>query len=114
MNSTNRIILSKPFNSILKKQVIENVLLNCNLENLTQNYSCEGGFELPLTDDWISSDLKNKHLLKYHNARQLRFIEENDNIIGIRLKDDINYMTESELLQIKECIEEVVNLLLTS
>ena len=112
MNSINNIKLATIFPIKLKDTVIRQVLLESKLQHLTENYSSEGGFNLPLTDDWLLLDLKNKDLLVYHNARQLRFIKENDYITGLRLKDDINYMTDEELSHIKNCIDDSVRFLI--
>ena len=112
MNSINNIKLATIFPIKLKDTVIRQVLSKSNLQHLTENCSYEGGFNLPLTDDWLLLDLKNKDLLVYHNARQLRFIKENDYITGLRLKDDINYMTDEELSHIKNCIDDSVRFLI--
>ncbi len=100
------IIKCIPFHISLKEYVISKVLLN-NLK-LKQNFSFEGGFELPLTNDWLNYEkLNNKHLLKYHNSRQVRFVIDNDYIIGLRLKDNINYMSDDELNEIITLINNI-------
>ena len=111
INPTNntKIQLTYPFKDINKKLVIKNVLKYCNLPNIVENHSSEGGFELPLTSIWFNANLINKELLDYHNARQIRFYtDNNNNIIGLRLKDGINYMTDEELIIIKECVDNAV------
>lgn len=110
MQPTQNICIIKciPFHISLKEYVINQVLLNNTI--LSQNYSYEGGFELELTSEWKSrKDLNNIHLIKYHNARQIRFVIENDNIIGVRLKDNINYMTDDEIELIVRLINNVFN-----
>ena len=95
-----------PFHISLKEFVSDKVLINNIL--LRKNYSYEGGFELPLTLEWINcQNLNNKDLLKYHNARQLRFVIDNDMVIGLRLKDNINYMTDNEINKIIDCINNI-------
>ena len=81
------------------------------LIDLEINYSCERGFELPLTKDWVNilSSKPNYDLLKYHNMRQLRFIERNDMVVGLRCKDDIPYWTIKEFEQLKELINTVIS-----
>ena len=83
------------------------------LIDLEINYSCERGFELPLTNDWVNilSFNPNYDLLKYHNMRQLRFIERNDMVIGLRCKDDIPYWTIKELDQLKELINTSITII---
>ena len=76
------------------------------LIDLEINYSCERGFELPLTQDWVYI-LKPYDLLKYHNMRQLRFIERDEMVIGLRYKDDIPYWTNQELEQLAKLIDSV-------
>ena len=43
---------------------------------------------------------------KYHNRRQLRFVEEDGNITGLRTKDSIKYFSKYEIAAIKECIDQ--------
>ena len=100
---------NKSFNVINKKKILEYVLKNCKLKDLREDFSYEGGINLPLTKEWSLIDLKNKRLLKYHNCRQLRFVYSDINTIsGLMLKDGINYMTDHELTTIKECFDNYI------
>jgi hypothetical protein len=67
---------------------VNSVLAICNLDGLKSDPSYEGGFNLPLTDDWFHKDLNNKRFLHYHNSRQLRFVKDHNTneIIGLRFK----------------------------
>ncbi len=102
----NNIIYCLPFHISLRDNVIKIILENN--KDLRENKSYEKGFEMPLTLDWIScKKLKNSHLLKYHSARQIRFVIDDDIIIGLRLKDDINYMTNKEIDNIINSINNI-------
>ena len=106
------IYLDTPFNNSKKDIVIKSVIGYCNSYDLKENHSAEGGFELPLTEEWMNANLKNKNLLYYHSARQLRFYSKDGHTItGLRLKDGINYMTDEEISMIKNCVEHAVQLL---
>ena len=102
--------------STLKDYLTCEVIERCKkypvLKNLTKNYSAEGGFDLPWSDEWYDMDFNNKDIaIKYHNARQLRFKELNlqcreyGNIItGLRFKDNCNYWSNEELETLNELI----------
>jgi hypothetical protein len=98
-----------PFDEKYKEQVMELVINICQLKDIKKNYSAEGGFELPM-GDWNKVELKNKNLLKYHNCRQLRFRINGNIVYGLRLKDNINYMTVDELNTIRECVNNASNM----
>ncbi len=93
-----------------KEQFIEMVIKECDLE-LSRNFSAEGGFELPWYD-YKKYNFNNRDIgLKYHGCRQLRFITNNDYIIGMRFKDGCNYFTSEELEKIMETIEKVLSII---
>ena len=100
--------LTIPFDAKFKNIVIGKVLVECNIPYLSENHSAEGGFELPLTQEWKSANLRNKHLLNYHNARQLRFVEGDGVIASLRFKDGINYWSDEELNKLNNCITSAV------
>ena len=58
------------------------------------------GFILPMTNEWLnfsySVSFKNK-IIKYHDSRKIEFVKDNDNIIGIRFKDNIRYWSNDEI-----------------
>ncbi len=99
-------------------KAIQNIVLNtCPLDdlemfnNLDMFHKSDDGFQLPLTYEWKKiAPLNYKITLKYHDSRQLQFIEKNGLIIGMALKDGINYMTEMEMQTIQECIEDAVKI----
>ncbi len=104
-----RVYFENAFHQSNKDLVMDYVITTCNIPNLTSNYSSEGGFNLPLTSEWTNVKLNNKQYLHYHsNSRQLRFITDNNTIIGLRFKDGINYMTDHELFGIVDCVENAV------
>jgi hypothetical protein len=104
------ILFSKSINDSSKDKFISDVINICNLNGLKSDPSAEGGFNLPLTSEWFNIDLTNKHCLKYHDSRQLRFVKNHvaNKIIGLRYKDDINYWTNDEILMLKESIELIL------
>ena len=104
------IIFSKSIDPLSKDKFIKNVIDICDLTSLNSDPSFEGGFNLPLTYEWYEKELNNKHLLKYHNKRQLRFVSDNfsKRIIGLRYKDGINYWNKDEIFKLKNSIEKVL------
>ena len=78
------------------------------LSELYKNHSYEGGFNLPLNDAYLATnpDIVHNKYIKYHNARQLRFIRNNGNIIGLKLKDNIPYWSDIELKELEKLIHE--------
>jgi len=103
--------LTIPFDAKLKDTLIDKVLVECNIPYLSKNHSAEGGFELPITQEWKSANLRNKDLLNYHSARQLRFVEEGGVIAKLRFKDSINYWSDVELDKLNNCISSAVQTL---
>ncbi len=104
----------RPFPNTNKELIIQSVLDYCEINNLlngiTVNYSTERGFQLPLTQNWLNANLnKNKCYLNQHASRQLRFDEQDGIIYGMRLMDDIDYMTDAELNKIKELVEKTIS-----
>ena len=97
-----------PFNEDIKDDIINRVLKK--YPGLWISFTSEGGFVLPLTSDWRScTSLRNYDILcKYHGYRDLRFVSSYDKIIGIRMKDNINYFSDIELNEIIRCINEAV------
>jgi hypothetical protein len=77
------------------------------IPNLQTNNSAEGGFELPMTQEWLAILFMNPYV-KYHAARQLRFIEQNNQIIGLRCKDNIPYFTQLEIDSILEVCNSII------
>jgi len=65
--------------------------------NISENFSSEGGFELPITAIWLNKLRDNSTFVNYHNARQLRFIEDNSNLVGLRFKDNIVSWSSEEI-----------------
>lgn len=99
--------------SYLKEYLVDEVINKSKkypeLNELSKNYSYEGGFELPWNDEWLNADFYNCRLaFKYHNTRQLRFVESNNIIIGLRFKDDCDYWSTCELGLLKNLIESVL------
>ena len=104
--------LHLPLFSINMKDIVMNKVVdlaenNTLLSNLKKNYSLEGGFELPLTPEWIHA-INNQNesyriYLKYHNSRDFRFTTTGEQIDGIRVKDNMRCWTldeKDELLRI--------------
>lgn len=99
--------------SSLKEELI-GVVINViksqgSLPGISKNYSAEEGFELPWTEEWLSRNFNHKNLaLKYHNARQLRFIDDGNVITGLRFKDGCNYWSNDELSILYQAIENFI------
>ena len=92
------------FKNFPVSQKREIATLLCKLfSNARINHSYELGIELPLTPMWIDTIKITRYndILQYHNARQLRFIEKDGMIIGMRSKDDMPYFTKEELDLVK-------------
>ena len=111
------ILFNKSFPENMKKIICSRVLslvfeLNIvKLNNLEYNYSSEGGFELPKTEEWINYlDSNNQSIHIYQSTRQLRFFTDNNsNIIGARCKDNINIFTDYELDILCYLVNKVIN-----
>lgn len=79
------------------------------LSEMTQNFSCEGGFQLPLTTEWCRriASTPSSGLLQYHNARQLRFVMDNGSLTGLRLKDELPYWSHEELQELTQLLATI-------
>lgn len=102
--------------SIKNKDILVNTTIDIlnnegKLPGITKNYSYEGGFNLPMTKEWvINNKYHNKDLaIKYHNERQLRFKDDGNIITGLRFKDDCEYWSKEELSILNEVINRVLN-----
>ena len=102
-------IAVKPFPPQYKDELGFNVIQAARgtmlLNQLERNWSAEGGFELPLTNEWKKKLEKNPYLM-YHSARQLRYVVKDNFIVGLRCKDDIPYWTKPELMMVKLLIDQ--------
>jgi len=99
-----KIICNRVFSMIFDQNIIQ-------LNNLTYNHSCEGGFELPKTKEWITYlDSHNQKIHIYQSTRQFRFYSDNnDNIIGACCKDNINIFNDYELDTICKLVNDAIN-----
>lgn len=112
------ITFDKPFHASRKKEIYQKVLEEIkeleivSLYDLSYNYSSEGGFELPKTNEWYEhlNNHPNKYVRGIHNyqsTRQLRFDTGSDNnVIGAYCKDGINIFTDDELDTIKHLVDQ--------
>ena len=110
-SSQTQILFVKPFDVKLKDLIIKKIILISNLDGIRSDPSSEGGINLPLNQEWVRVELKNKKYLDYHDSRQLRFMNcsnDNNKIIGMRCKDGINYFTDEELTKIKEYVDDIL------
>jgi len=105
LSTTTRILFSKPINITHKNDLVKEIIKSCNINGVRSDPSHEGGVNLPLTPIWYTLNLQNKQYLIYHDSRQFRFISKDDNIIGMRCKDEINYLTDDEINSIKNSVE---------
>lgn len=103
--------LITPFDNSQKKSVIKKVLQSCTLKTISENNSHEGGFDLQLTPEWkkiIESNDPNREHVKYSATRQLRFVKQNDVIVGIRCMDGIQCWSDSEIMIILQTIDGAI------
>ena len=100
--------LTKYTNNILDYVILNKSKYKC-LKDIRRNGSCEGGFELPLTQDWINQCQSD--LWKYRSYRDFRLITKNDKIIGIRCKDNLKYWSDEEKNAIQTLVSEGVKFL---
>ena len=79
------------------------------LKNISNNYSCEGGFSIPYSSEWKNSiriqNSTNACYLVYHSYRDFRFKENGENIIGLRCKDGLRCWTDEE----RELLKNIIN-----
>jgi len=97
--------------------VIANCKKNNVLTDISKNCSAELGFQLPITEESSTFIINNndddyyKLFLKYHYARQLRFVQDsNENKIALRFKDDVKSFNNNELND----LVKMINLTLSS
>jgi len=119
-SSKTKITFVKSFPEFMKERVTRLVIIKIKelnlklLEDISYNYSCEGGIELPKTFEWIEyfENHPNKfisNLSKYQGSRQLRFITEGANIVGAVCKDSLTLFTDEELENITLIFNNVIN-----
>ena len=103
--------------SFYEKIFIECVKEPYKFKDLKKNYSAEGGFILPwyelksqMIDYYEKNNLNNLiDLLDYHvSQRDFRFIENNNEIIGLRTKDNLMCWTIDEVQKLKNLINLVI------
>jgi len=84
------------------------------LHGLCTNCSHEGGFELPMTAEWLCAIREQNpacaSLLEYHqHRRQFRFIDKWDGVIyGLRTKDSLRCWTRAERECLRQCLEAAI------
>jgi hypothetical protein len=102
-------VLFEPFPESHKSMVMDVVLQLAKqhpwLKELRPCFSYEGGFMLSKTTEWIEilthhADAQTRTLWSYQEGRQLRFIIEQNQIVGVRCKDDVFHFTDEELDEI--------------
>jgi hypothetical protein len=104
-----------PFPAARKAAVVKRVLElargGTELRELRQNYSAEGGFELPLTADWQSAIQKQNPAaagyLKYHGARQFRFCGAPE-VSALYTKDATRWWTTAEKQCLRLCMQAAI------
>lgn len=107
-------VISFCCNNAERDEIVDKILDRAkgtkHLKNLSQNFSCEGGFELPLTLDWQEKieNTPNACFLQYHSARQLRFVMDGEKLTGLRLKDNIPYWSSEELCELSVLLSSIV------
>lgn len=99
-------VLFEPFPESHRSMIIEAVLQLAKqrplFQGLTRCFSYEGGFVMPKTPQWIETlthhkDAQTRALWSYQTGRQLRFILEQNQVVGVRCKDDVFHFTDEEL-----------------
>lgn len=110
------IVLVKPVSKLLKEDMVNHAIRHWKefadiagvTSQISANMSSEGGFELPMTAEWLSK-LSSNPLISYHSSRQMRFVENGDNIIGLRFKDNIHYWSDQEIAYLTDILLGYVN-----
>ena len=105
------------FHTIYKDKIIKKVIelsKNTILFGLTQNYSAEGGFELPLTPEWHDAiRIQNKkayQYIDYHSTREFRF--NYDNMTDkLYTKNAMKWWTIDEKNVLKDLIQIAINII---
>lgn len=113
ISEENEILFKTPFDESLKNKVANLAILKSHISDLSVDPSYESGFYLPISLQWKDA-VNNQNIdyckyLHYHGERSFRFISSNNQIIGIRCKDNLRYWTNEERLYIKELVESVVD-----
>ena len=95
-------------------KVIELSKKNKYFINLSRNYSYEGGFNLPLDENWINAIKQQNNskfsILQYHSNREFRFTMADSSIVnGLRTKDGLKYWTIIEVENIKKLIKQAID-----
>jgi hypothetical protein len=107
-----------PFEATMKQTIVTDVIASARgtlLDGVRQNYSAEGGFELPLTPEWADAvEAQNpdmKDYLRYHNARQFRFTCSRTStfVDGVYTKDCMRWWTSLEKQTFQLLIEAAIH-----
>jgi hypothetical protein len=101
------------FDDLHKDAIIKHVIelsKNTILDGMTQNYSAEGGFNLPLTYDWREAIRKQNskayQYIDYHHSREFRFKSESNQINGLYTKNSMKWWTTRE----KYLFRDIINI----
>lgn len=96
-------MLTVTIKSYMLKRVIQSVLDENSKENilpgLKQDTSVSGGFSLPMTAEWLKTPFRGFDIArKFHQKRTFLFqYDEDENVCGMRCKDDCEYWTCDEI-----------------
>ncbi len=114
------ITFEKQLPSNLKLEFIKRVIskwdsycVNLGLSNLLRASSFQGGFALPMTQEWLVRFVDNPHIYN-HEFRELLFLESGSNLTGLYFRDSIKYWSSDEISLLKCVIYSVINELLSS
>ena len=112
-NQVNFPLFPLDMKDIVMNKVLNLAKNNILLSSLKKNYSWEGGFELPLTPEWTKAIIKQNETycvyLKYHNSRDFRFTKKEEQIDGIRAKDNMRCWTTAEKDELLRLITLVID-----
>lgn len=73
----------------LEEYVVNQAKKKNILSGLERSWACEGGFNLPITDEWKRIAIDIGGYFYRHSSRQLRFITQGNIITGLRYKDAV-------------------------
>ena len=121
LDKNNEVFFTNYFNENNKEEVVKNVIKiineqNNNPENNTiEIYECnsfEKGFVMNLTD-YIKQAVKRENpeyskYLKYHSMRSFRFIIQEEQVVGLRCKDNLRFWTTSEKMILKKYVDLII------
>lgn len=122
LDKNNDVYFEKSFNENQKEEIVKKVIEEINKQNtnpennirsISECSSYEKGFIMELTNVikeavMIENPEYSKYL-KYHSMRSFRFIIQEEQVVGLRCKDNLRFWTTSEKMLLKKYVDLVLN-----